>query len=359
MAVKAGRLGSGRGAPDGPPKRKSDRFLVTIGTFDGVHLGHRQLIAWVALQARALGMRTRVVFFVEPPRFHFQPDLSVPLLTTSRDRRAIIKSLGIERVEVLRFGSRWAEMSSARFFDEYIVRRWKAGGLLVGKDFVFGKGRTGDLKYLKEACRPRGMRLGVLPLVRVEGRKISSSRIRSLLLAGKVERAALMLGRPHSVSGSVVRGRGLGGRIGVPTANVRTPAEALAPPGVFLVRVSGEGIGAGLDAFPEGARHGAPAGVDAAPDADAFPEGARHGAPAGVDAVCNVGTRPTVRVAGRPKRTVEVHIPGFSGELYGKTLRVEFLRRLRGERSFPSLEALRRAIRRDIRRCQASTFPTY
>ena len=288
------------------------KYLVTIGTFDGVHLGHQKLIRWALDRAKELKMKSRVVFFVSPPRFYFKPDLIVPLLTTGLDRRAFIRGLGVDRVEMLRFGPRWAEMPHTDFFEKYLIKRWKAGGVLVGKDFAFGKGRLGDLKFLERETTARDMALGVLPLVRVGGRKISSSRIRGVLAKGDVERAGLMLGRPFTLQGTVVKGKGIGRKLGFPTANIRVPAEVMTPCGVFHVLVSGGSL-----------------------------RGPRS-------AVCNIGTRPTVGSRAK-KPVVEVHIPGFSGSLYGKKLRVEFLKRLRAEKKFRSLEALKKAIAADIK----------
>lgn len=290
---------------------KPERYLVTIGTFDGVHLGHRKLLDWVRARAREGGLKTRVVFFIAPPRFWFKPSLRVPLLSTGPERRSLLKSLGIDRVEVLRFGRRWAGMGHKTFFERYILGRWKAAGLLVGRDFAFGKGRLGDLAFLKDACAARAMTLGVLPLARVGGRKISSSRIRLFLARGEVGAAARLLGRRYAVSGRVVHGQHLGRRLGFPTANVRVPAEVMAPPGVYEVLVSGP--------WP----------------------GSKPG-------VCNVGVRPTVD--GNPRRHVEVHLPGWKGSLYHRNLRLEFVKRLRAERRFPSLEALKRQIARDVAR---------
>jgi riboflavin kinase/FMN adenylyltransferase len=292
--------------------RPPERYLVTIGTFDGVHRGHRQLLEWVRALARRKALKTRVVFFVAPPRFFFKPELKVPLLTDGAERRRLLRELGIDRVELLRFGPRWAEMPHTAFFERYIVRRWRAGGLLVGRDFAFGRKRLGDLAFLKAACAARGMSLGVLPLVRAGRRKISSTRIRALLAAGDVRGAARLLGRPFSLRGRVVHGSHMGRKLGFPTANVHVPAEVLAPPGVYEVRVSG-----GPLAEPR-------------------------------RAVCNVGVRPTVD--GTRHRHVEVHVPDWKGRLYGRVLTVEFVRRLRGERKFSSVDALQRQIARDVSR---------
>lgn len=292
--------------------RSPDRYLVTIGTFDGVHRGHRQLLDWVRALARRRGLKTRVVFFVAPPRFHFRPDLRVPLLTDGAERRRLLKDLGIDRVEMLRFGPRWAEMPHTAFFESYIVRRWRAGGLLVGRDFAFGRKRLGDLTFLKAACAARGMTLGVLPLLRAGRKKISSTRIRALLTEGDLKGAARLLGRPFTLRGRVVHGSHMGRKLGFPTANVHVPAEVLAPPGVYEVLVSGGPL-------TEPKR-----------------------------AVCNVGVRPTLD--GERKRHVEVHIPNWKGRLYGRDIAVSFVRRLRGEKKFPSLDALKRQIARDIAR---------
>jgi len=310
-------------------------YLVTIGTFDGVHLGHQKLLRWVQERAREAGLRARIVFFVHPPHFFFRPDHAIPLLTTSRERKSLILEMGIDRVEVLNFGPRWAKMPHERFFSEYIVKRWKAGGIYVGRDFAFGKGRQGDLRYLEEACRRRGLGFGILPLVRVHGRKISSSRIRKLLSAGEVARADLMLGRPYSVSGVVVHGEGLGRKLGFPTANLRLAKDIIVPPGVFHVRVFGGPFGS----------------VRASERAELV---AAEGGPAGADAVCSVGYRPTVKLRGPHLLTTEVHIIDWEGDLYGDTLRVEFLQRLRGEKKFSSLDALKRGIRKDIDRCRSN-----
>ncbi|MEK9146289.1 MAG: riboflavin biosynthesis protein RibF [Elusimicrobiota bacterium] len=287
-------------------------FLVSLGTFDGLHRGHRKLIAMLRSDARRLGLKVLVALFAEPPRFHFQPRARASLLTTASERKSLLRRLGVDRVAVLRFDSKLASMSHERFFDEVLLRRFQAGGLVAGPDFAFGKGRKGDCDYLRRACALRGLHFRMLPPVRSGPAKISSSRIRDLLRCGKVERAAKLLGRPYAVSGRVIRGRGLGAKIGFPTANLRVEGRLL-PMGVFEVLV--------------------------------------RGMPAARRAVCNIGYRPTVEKDTPPCGPhVEVHIPGFRGNLYGKTLTIEFLRLLRYEKRFASLKALIAQIRRDITR---------
>lgn len=288
------------------------RALVTLGTFDGVHKGHQRLLRRVLALSARLGLRSTVVLFDRPPRFFFHPSLAVPLLTTAEERRELLLAMGVAVVKVLPFNRHMAHVPHTRFFEEYVLRRCRAGGLVAGPDFAFGRGRRGDIPWLAKTCRLLGLRLAVLPLARAAGRKIGSSRIRELLLAGDVSAAGRLLGRPHFASGRVVRGRGLGRRLGLPTANIAIAEGKLVPPGVFKVRVHALD-GPGLDRL----------------------------------GVCNVGTRPTISATA--KRHIEVHIPRFAGELYGRLLRVEFLRRIRGERKFSSLDGLKARIRRDIR----------
>lgn len=294
------------------------KFLLTLGTFDGVHLGHRRLLKRLKARAAGLGLKTMVVLFSAPPRFYFRPELSAPLLSSATERAALLRSLGIDHVRVLRFGARWAGMTRESFLEDFLLRRCRAGGMIVGPDFAFGRGRRGSVPWLARACRERGVHFEVLPFLRSAGRKVSSSGIRKLVLSGEMIRASRLLGRPYGVAGRVIRGRGLGSRLGFPTANLAVSAERLLPRGVFHVRVFGAGEEGGLG-------------------------------------VCNVGTRPTL--GGSRRVSAEIHLVGFKGTLYGRRIAVEFLRRLRPERKFPSMEALGRQVRRDILRVSEGNLP--
>ncbi|MBI5243382.1 MAG: bifunctional riboflavin kinase/FMN adenylyltransferase [Elusimicrobia bacterium] len=307
-------------------------YLVTVGTFDGVHLGHLKLLAALKSAARRKGLKTLVALFDAPPKSFFHPG-SAPLLSTAQERRDLLRAVGIDAVKILRFNARLAKVSCSRFFSEFLLRRCRARGIIVGRDFAFGRGRQGNIRTLGAACRRRGIFFAAAPLVREGEAKVSSSRVRELLLHGRIEEASKLLGRPYCVSGTVLRGRGLGAELGVPTANLDIDPKLLLPRGVFAVRVRG--------------------GPFRTPRA----------------AVCNVGTRPTIDACGRiepstrrrfdTSRTtpfgcsgrslsMEVHIPGHAGELYGRRLKVEFLRFLRPEKRFPSVKALLRQIRSDI-----------
>lgn len=283
------------------------KALVTLGTFDGVHRGHQKLVRRLLADAKRWRLRPTAVVFDRPPRFFFHPELGTPLATTVEERRELLLAMGVASVRVLPFNRHMAHVPHTRFFEDYILRRCRAGGLLVGPDFAFGRGRKGDIAWLSRACDLLGLKLGVLPIARAGGLKIGSTRIRELLLEGEVREAARLLGRLHFVEGEVARGDGLGRRLGAPTANLRVPEQKLAPPGVFQVRVL----------------------------------------PLGKLGACNVGVRPTV--AGVGERRVEVHVLDWKKDLYGRRLRLEFLRRIRPERKFPSLDALREQIAKDVR----------
>ncbi|MBI3548118.1 MAG: riboflavin biosynthesis protein RibF [Elusimicrobia bacterium] len=290
--------------------------LLTIGTFDGVHRGHRALVRRLVAEASRHRLLPHVVLFKRPPRFFFQPAAATPLMTTVAERTALLRELGVRRVTALDFDAAWARVPHERFFRDFLLRRCRAGGLLVGPDFAFGKGRLGTTSWLRRVCSEEGLLFRIQPIVAERAAKLSSSTIRRALLAGDVATARRHLGRPYRLDGLVVRGRGLGGKIGVPTANLEVSPERILPRGVFKVRVEGPASLAG-----------------------------------GCVGVCNIGTRPTVDRG--PRVHVEVHIPGFSASLYGRRLTVDFLRRLRGERRFPTIRALIAQIRRDIRAARA------
>lgn len=286
---------------------------VAIGTFDGVHRGHAAILRKAVQIARRKRWEPAVLTFRAPPRHYFKPEKKPFLLSTSAEKKALCESLGIRKVVELGFNAALARMSAEDFFERLLVRRLKAGAVLVGYNFGFGKGREGDAELLSRLGRRRGVQTVVVPEVQLNSEKVSSGRIRAMLARGDVRSAARLLGHPYCVTGSVVRGDGRGRTLGFPTANLRIDSQKIVPAGVFAVRceISGDSL-------------------------------ARRYA-----GMCNVGVRPTFKRGSTS--SVEVHLFKFSGNLYGRTLRLEFIEMLRSEKRFAGPAALRRQLEIDRR----------
>ena len=283
--------------------------FVAIGSFDGVHRGHRRMIRAAMREALRRGMRSRVVYFPVPPKFFFSGEAENCLITLPEERERLIGSLRPDSVEQLPFSRQVAGMSAQEFFARMILGRYQAGGLCVGPDFAVGRGREGHLSFLRDACRASGLALRKVPFSVRGGHRISSSMIRAHLRAGAVEEANVCLGWDYSVSGPVIRGAGLGRKLGFPTANVGAHPAKILPPGIFAATVKAAG--------------------------------AVH------LAVVNVGRRPTVGTL-ESKVILEAHILDFSRSIYGRGIEVTFLKHIRPERRFGSKESLIRHIRSDI-----------
>lgn len=292
--------------------------VLTLGTFDGVHRGHQALLARARRRADALKGEVLAVAFERPPRLFFRPDTVVPALTTPTEKEEWLRRYGADRVENLRFGPALARRSAREFLEGDIRRRWKAREVVVGFNFFFGRGREGHPGYLKKEGPRRGLRVHAVPALLDRGEIVSSGRIRDRLAAGDLAAAHRALGHPYTLVADVRRGRGLGHRLGYPTANLKVDRDKLLPAGVYAVRVD-------------------------------VPNGVRRGG------VLNVGTRPTVAKRGRP--VAEVHILDYTGRLPGRRLRLEWVAFLRRERRFASLAALRAQIARDEARARRLLFP--
>jgi riboflavin kinase / FMN adenylyltransferase len=288
------------------------RHALTIGNFDGVHLGHQAMLKRVVAQARASGVASGVLTFEPHPREFFAPEAAPARLTRLREKLELIAAAGIERVHVARFDARFAALAAERFVDEVLLGGLRVSWLLVGHDFRYGARRAGDFAALEEAARRHGFALEAMPEVRHAGERISSSAVRAALLAADFPRAAGLLGRTYTLSGRVAHGAKLGRELGFPTANLMLPHRAPLA-GVYVIEACG---------------------------ADANDGGRR------LPGVASVGRRPTVNEVAVP--LLEVHLFDFADELYGRHLRVRFIERLRDEAKYPDLTALRAAIERDV-----------
>jgi len=294
---------------------------LAIGTFDGVHLGHRAVIGAMVRSARAAAAPAVVLTFLPHPLAVIRPAHAPPLLADFGQRARLLEALGIEGLVELPFTPALAAVTPAVFVQEYLCRRAQARRAFVGADFTFGaraKGTAESLAVLgRQAC---GLETTVVPLRMQGGGPISSTRIRQALGEGRPGEAARLLGRAFTMSGVVVPGERRGRTLGFPTANLALDGSLAQPmSGVYAVRCSG-GEAAGPGVVPRW----------------------RPG-------VANFGVRPTV---GGQDQRLEVHLFDFDGDLYGLRLEVALLRRLRGERRFPNVAALRRQIALDCARAR-------
>lgn len=289
-------------------ERRHHGCAATIGNFDGVHRGHQAVLADLRSVADELALPATVITFEPYPREFFAPERAPARLTRLRDKLPLFAARGVDRTLCLGFNAELASMSAERFVRELLVDGLGVRFLMVGDDFRFGQGRTGDYSMLREQGRRWGFRVTRMRTVSDGGERISSTRIREALARGDLASAERLLGRPYAVEGRVARGDALGRELGWPTANLRFPRRRPPLQGIYTVRVDG----AGLQGWP---------------------------------GVASLGTRPTVD--GTDYR-IEVHLLDFDRDLYGRRIRVHFLEWLRDEARFDSLEALREQIARDV-----------
>ncbi len=282
---------------------------VTIGNFDGLHRGHQAMLSRLKEEAGNRNLQSCVLTFEPHPREFFSPANAPARLSSLREKSELIRAAGIDRLHVCRFNQRFSSLSPVDFIQHVLVDTLCAKWVLVGDDFRFGAKRAGDIALLKQAGKEHGFEAEFLPTVHVNGGRSSSTAVREALAAGDMEGAAVMLGRPYSISGRVVHGDKLGRQIGFPTANIQLQHNRPPLSGIFVVEIQG------LDISP-------------------------------LQGVASLGTRPTVHKNGRP--TLEVFIFDFKDELYGRRLHVDFLRKLRDEEKYPDLPSLIAQINLDV-----------
>ena len=283
---------------------------VTIGNFDGLHLGHQAMLARLKDVAQVRGLPTCVLSFEPHPREFFAPEQAPARLSTLREKAECLQRVGIDRLHVFRFDRAFATLSPEAFIEKVLGTTLQAKYVLVGDDFRYGAKRAGDFALLREKGQSLGFDAESLPTVEVTGERASSTAVRQALAAGELEHAARLLGRPYSISGRVVHGDKLGRDIGFPTANIQLKHNRPPLMGIFAVELCG------LNGEP-------------------------------LPGVASLGRRPTVKGADAVP-VLEVHLFDFHADIYGRRVRVDFLTKLRDEAKYPDLDSLVAQIRRDV-----------
>jgi riboflavin kinase/FMN adenylyltransferase len=281
---------------------------LTVGTYDGLHLGHQALLGRLRGHAERLGVATLMVTFEPMPREYLTPDNPPARLTSLRERWRCLEHLQLDRLCVLRFGAATRGLSADQFA-QLVAERLNPAVVVVGHDFRFGRNGDGTAEKLLAAGQRLGFAVDIVEPVTLGGERLSSSAIREALAVADLARAERLLGRPYTMTGRVVRGEQLGRKLGYPTANVRFPHRRLPVAGIFAVRIR-----------------------------------IRGGAAAPLAGVASIGTRPTV---GGTEPWLEVHVFDFVGDLYGREIAVECVQFLRPELKFGSLDAMVAQIHQD------------
>jgi len=287
--------------------------VLTLGVFDGLHLGHQLIMTTVAERARVVGAVPTVITFDPHPRAVLHPESAPPLLQTFDQKIEGFGVLGIEQTIVVRFTREFSNIRAEDFLREFVFDRLHAKEVYLGKGFAFGHNREGNIELLKRMGGELGFVAGEVPEVRIRGCRVSSSKIRQLLAAGNVNLARRLLGRPYGVEGRVERGSERGHKLGFPTANLHPHNRVIPRNGVYVTGTLIDG------------------------------QWRRS--------VTNVGLRPTFADATEP--SVETFVMNWDGDLYGDVVRVRFLYRLRDERKFSSIDELKTQIARDVERANS------
>jgi riboflavin kinase/FMN adenylyltransferase len=297
---------------------------LSIGNFDGVHLGHLAMLSQVADAACAGALVPTVLTFEPHPRQFFaeknrRPELSPPQINGLRDKLSALSQAGIEQVLLARFNQKFADMPAQEFIERLLIQGLNARWLIVGEDFRFGRQRSGDVALLKKMGPKFGLEVHTLSEVKdLKGHRVSSSEVRAALAAGDLTQAQSLLGRPYAMTGHVVHGKKLGRTLNMPTLNMRVTPRCAARSGIYVVRVHGL-------------------------------------APQALSGVASLGVRPTVEDDGRI--LLETHLFDVNIDAYGKLIRVELLKHLRDEEKFPDLPTLTAAMHADAQHARAYFAP--
>jgi len=284
--------------------------VITLGVFDGLHLGHQLIMKTVVERARMIHAVPTVITFEPHPRAVLHPQSTPPLLQTFDQKIEALSVLGIEQTIIIHFDQAFSQIRAEDFLRDTVVNRLHAKEVYLGRGFFFGHNREGNIDLLRKVSERLGFLADEVPEVRLRGKRIGSTRIREMLSQGRVNLARRMLGRPYGVEGPVVRGASRGQGIGFPTANIQPRNRVIPRGGVYVTATLIDG------------------------------QWRRS--------VTNIGVRPTFDDG--TEASIEIHVMNWSGDLYGDVVRVRFLHRLRDEKKFSSIDELKSQIERDVSR---------
>jgi len=296
-----------------PISRIEGKYAVTIGNFDGVHVGHAHILEKLVSVAKDRKLLAAVMIFEPQPLEYFSADSAPPRLSTLRKKLERFQEIGVDAVFVIPFDSEFSSLSADAFIDRYLVELLPVEWLLVGDDFRFGKGRVGDFRVLCERGQERGFEVEATDSITISGVRVSSSVVREALKSGDFQKSQEFLGRSYNITARVVRGNALGRTFGFPTANLGLKNLSSPLSGIYLVRVVGDEIDE------------------------------RYG-------LASIGSRPTIELNGSIK--VEIFILDFDGDLYGKKITVTVLSKLRDEKQFASVDEMITAMKMDEARAR-------
>jgi len=289
-------------------KKSYPNTVLTIGNYDGVHLGHQKILSMVGKKAEEIGGTSMVMTFDPHPVKVIAPEKNVKLLTTPEEKARLIAKMGIDVLLFITFTKEFSQIAADEFISELLVKKLNIKEVIVGANYSFGKSKKGNIDLLRKRGKEFGFHATAVQDVMLHGNIVSSSSIRSLLLKGAVQDVITYLGRAYSILGTVIKGKGRGKSIlNIPTANITSPVEIAPKEGVYAVRVGYKG--------------------------------------SIYDGVANIGKNPTF---GNADVSYEVHLFGFSGDLIGESLRIYFIERIRNERTFPDVATLEKQIREDM-----------
>lgn len=292
---------------------KKDRSIIAIGNFDGVHIGHQEVLAQLKMHSELLKLPAWVMIFEPQPKEFFLKISAPPRLTSLREKIIALKRYAISNISCFNFNTKFAHLTAYEFVTKILVEYFNAAYILVGEDFRFGKDRAGDINLLRKLGEELGYQVLTIDEITSDQQRISSTRIRHALAEHNLSVAQSLIGRPYTVCGKVIPGDKRGRQLGFPTANIRLGKRVLPLAGVYAVLV--HGLSASL-----------------------------------LTGVANAGTRPTVD---GQRRSLEVHLFNFDQEIYGRYIEIEFRQYVRSEMRFDSLQSLQEQISKDVAQAKA------